>query len=129
MAHIRVFMHYLHLPFVVLSVIDGLVLCTAIYLALYLRFFGEWDSQQIAATGAVFVALNLLAMSAMWVYRAELQVGMSGMMLRTILSIGIAAATLSLVYCVVEDWVWYLGRGVLALASVLAIGLLGISRR
>lgn len=128
MAHIRVFRHYLHLPFVVLSVIDGLVLCTAIYLALYLRFFGEWDSQQIAATGAVFVALNLLAMSAMGVYQAKLQEGMSGMMLRTILSILIAAATLSLIYYVVEDWVWYLGRGVLALASVLAIFLLGISR-
>src|SRR5690554_401171 len=128
MAHIRVFRHYLHLPFVVLSVIDGLVLCTAIYLALYLRFFGEWDSQQIAATGAVFVALNLLAMSAMGVYQAKLQEGMSGMMLRTILSILIAAATLSLIYYVLEDWVWYLKKKVLALASVLAIFLLGISR-
>lgn len=128
MAHIRVFRHYLHLPFVVLSVIDGLVLCTAIYLALYLRFFGEWDSQHIAATGAIFVALNLLAMSAMGVYQSKFQEGMSGMMLRTILSILIAAAALSLIYYVLQDWLWYLGRGVLALASVLSIFLLGISR-
>src|SRR5690606_40456598 len=74
-------------------------------------------------TGVQTCALPILG-----VYQAKLQEGMSGMMLRTILSILIAAATLSLIYYVLEDWVWYLGRGVLALASVLAIFLLGISR-
>ena len=128
MAHIRVFRHYLHLPFVVLSVLDGLVLCAAAYLALYLRFFGDWNSSEIASTVTVFTALNLLAMTAMGVYQAKLQEGMSGMMLRTILSILIASATLALFYYVAENWVWYLGRGVLALASVLAIFMLGISR-
>lgn len=128
MAHIRVFRHYLHLPFVVLSLLDGLVLCAAAYLALHLRFFGEWQSSQVASIVALFVAFNLLAMSAMGVYQAKLQDGLSGMMLRTIFSTLIAAATLALLYYLIEDWFWYLGRGVLALASVLSIFMLGISR-
>lgn len=41
MAHVRLFRHYIHLPFVILGLIDLVVMGLAFGLAVFFRFFGE----------------------------------------------------------------------------------------
>ncbi len=41
MAHVRLFGHYIHLPFVILGLIDLLILIAAFSLTVFFRFFGD----------------------------------------------------------------------------------------
>lgn len=40
-AHVRLFRHYIHLPYVILGLIDFLVLVCAFALAVFFRYFGD----------------------------------------------------------------------------------------
>ncbi|AZZ93007.1 TIGR03013 family PEP-CTERM/XrtA system glycosyltransferase [Hahella sp. KA22] len=133
MAHVRIFRHYIHLPYIIMGAADLVVLGVVFYCGVFFRYFGEinffLDNYQVAFPEALtFAAVNLIIMIAMGVYPAKTQEGMSGMMLRTIFSILMSAAGLSFLFYVTESWLWYFGKGVLALSSVLAIFILGISR-
>ncbi|ABC29500.1 Sugar transferase involved in lipopolysaccharide synthesis [Hahella chejuensis KCTC 2396] len=133
MAHVRIFRHYIHLPYIIMGVADLVVLGAVFYCGVFFRYFGEinffLDNYQVAIPEALtFALVNLIIMIAMGVYPAKTQEGMSGMMLRTIFSILMSAAGLSFLFYVTESWLWYFGKGVLALSSVLAIFILGISR-
>ncbi|WLQ17425.1 TIGR03013 family PEP-CTERM/XrtA system glycosyltransferase [Hahella aquimaris] len=116
-----------------MGVADLVVLGAVFYCGVFFRYFGEinffLDNYQVAIPEALtFALVNLIIMIAMGVYPAKTQEGMSGMMLRTIFSILMSAAGLSFLFYVTESWLWYFGKGVLALSSVLAIFILGISR-
>jgi len=40
-AHVRLFRHYIHLPYVILGLIDFLVLVCAFMLAVFFKYFGD----------------------------------------------------------------------------------------
>ncbi|MBZ2167840.1 TIGR03013 family XrtA/PEP-CTERM system glycosyltransferase [Marinobacter sp. F4216] len=134
MAHVRLFRHYIHVPFVILGLIDFSVLVCSFLLATFFRYFGDdayffENLSLILPSAAVFSSVNLLTMIAVGVHQSRLEEGMSGMMLRTIMAlvIGIPAAGFS--YLLASEWLWYLGSsGVLTAASVFGFFLLGIVR-
>ena len=41
MAHVRLFRHYIHLPYVILGLIDFLLLAFAFALTVFFRYFGD----------------------------------------------------------------------------------------
>ncbi|AKV94704.1 sugar transferase [Marinobacter sp. CP1] len=134
MAHIRLFKHYLHLPFVILGLIDWVFLSGAFALSVFFRFFGDielfWSSVAfIIPSCIVFAVVNLLIMIALGVHQAKVEEGMSGMMLRTIMAVIIAIPACGFLYFLASDWLWYLGdQRALTSASVFSVFLLGFGR-
>lgn len=134
MAHVRIFRHYIHLPYVILGLVDFIVLMAAFCLAVFFRYFGDLsffvDSlPYIYPSAFVFAGLNLLLMMAMGVHQSRLEDGMSGMMLRTIIALILSIPFSLTAYLLATNWLWYLGGdGVISSASVFGFFLLGIVR-
>jgi len=133
-AHVRVFRHYIHLPFAILGLLDLIVLAGAFYIAAFFRYFGQWQLLQadwfyVFPSALVFAVANLFVMMALGVHQSRVEEGISGMMLRTILGLVLSLPLAIMAYLIWPDWLWYLnGDGVLASASVFGFFLLGITR-
>jgi sugar transferase (PEP-CTERM system associated) len=133
-AHVRLFRHYIHIPYLVLGLIDFLVLTCAFALAVFFRYFGDLpffldNLSLILPSAYTFAALNLLVMVAIGVHQSRLEEGMSGMMIRTIMALIVTIPLCGFAYLLAADWLWYLGASsVLTTASVFGFFLLGIVR-
>lgn len=134
MAHVRLFRHYVHFPFVILGLIDLLVLAASFLITVFFRYFGEVDFFILSLgfvlpSALVFALTNVLVMVAIGVHQSRLEDGMSGMMLRTILALIFSLPLSGLLYLMASDWLWYFGTvGVLTTSSVIGFFLLGIAR-
>jgi sugar transferase (PEP-CTERM system associated) len=133
-AHVRLFRHYIHLPYVILGLIDFLVLVCAFLLAVFFRYFGDLTFFQeslpfVLPSAAVFASFNILVMIALGVHQSRIDDGMSGMMLRTIMSLIVGIPLCGVGYLVASDWLWYLGASsVLTTGTVFGVFLLGAIR-
>lgn len=134
MAHVRLFGHYIHLPFVILGLIDLLILIAAFSLTVFFRFFGDLSfflesTPFVLPSALIFGLANLLVMVALGVHQSRLEEGMSGMMLRTLMALIVSLPLSGTAYLLAGEWLWYLGQsGVLTTSSVFALFLLGIGR-
>ncbi|WP_083260296.1 TIGR03013 family XrtA/PEP-CTERM system glycosyltransferase [Marinobacter sp. X15-166B] len=134
MGHVRVFKHYIHLPYLILGLVDFVVLKAAFCVTVFFKYFGDPDFfianlGFVLPSGIVFAALALLVMIAIGVYPSRLHEGMSGMMLRSILALFISLPLSGMAYLLADEWLWYLGGGgVLTTSSVLGVFFLGIAR-
>lgn len=134
MAHVRLFRHYIHVPFVILGFIDLVVLAVSFCIAVFFRHFGEVsffldNIQYVLPSAVAFGIANLVAMIALGVHQSRLEEGMSGMMLRTIFSLIIGVPASAFIFILGSDWLWYLGfSDILTSASVFGLLLLGITR-
>ena len=134
MAHVRVFKHYIHLPFAILGLVDLAVLAVAFYIAAFFRYFGQWQLLEVdwffvLPSALVFALAHLIVMMALGVHQSRVEEGISGMMLRTILGLVLSLPLATMAYLASPDWLWYLGGdGVLSSASVFGFFLLGIIR-
>lgn len=134
MAHVRLFKHYIHLPYVILGLIDFLVLAFSFALAVFFRYFGDLsffleNLNFLLPSAVVFAAMNLLVMVALGVHQSRLEEGMSGMMLRTIMSLIVSIPLCGFAYLLTTDWLWYIGTSsVLTTGSVFGFFLLGMVR-
>lgn len=134
MAHLRVFRHYIHLPYALLGLLDLSALLAAVYVVVFFRFFGDLSFlaeswAYVLPSALVFALNNLLVMLALGVHQSKLEDGLSGMMLRTILSLILSLPLSTMAFLASPEWLWYLGGdSVLAGASVFGFFFLGISR-
>ncbi|WP_375192831.1 TIGR03013 family XrtA/PEP-CTERM system glycosyltransferase [Marinobacter sp.] len=134
MAHVRLFRHYIHLPFVILGLIDLLVLALVFSLAVFFRFFGDlpffWENLVFVLPSAVvFAVICLIVMIALGVHQSRVEEGMSGMMLRTIMALILAIPAHGFAYVIADQWLWYMGSfGLLTTATVLSVFALGVAR-
>jgi len=133
-AHVRLFRHYIHLPYVILGLIDFLVLVCAFMLAVFFKYFGDLaffreNLQFLFPSAVVFALFNLLVMVSLGVHQSRIEDGMSGMMLRTLMALIISIPLCGFGYLVASDWLWYLGSsGTLTSATVFGLFLLGVVR-
>jgi len=118
LAHVRVLNHYLHTKFLFLGAIEFCLLMLAVEAGVFLRnFSAEYqivleypDAQRI-----VFALVLSCCSLAMGVYTSVFREGLSGMVLRTIVSyFFLGTASLTILYYIIPSL--YLGRGVLAFA-------------
>jgi len=130
-ATIRVFKHYLRVPFLLLAVFEVAVLLASVYVAAYIRF--ETNTQLIDKSigpllprAVVFTVTMNLAMIAMGLYQARLREGMSGIMLRTAVSFLVGGIGLALLFYIFPSL--FIGRGTLALAGILSFFVIGTLR-
>ena len=134
MAHVRLFRHYIHLPYIILGLIDFLVLACAFALAVFFKYFGDLSFfreslQFVLPSVAIFGLFNLFVMISLGVHQSRIEDGMAGMMLRTILALIVGIPLCGFGYLVASDWLWYLGSSsVLTTATVFGVFLLGAIR-
>ncbi|MBV1880916.1 MAG: TIGR03013 family PEP-CTERM/XrtA system glycosyltransferase [Pseudomonadales bacterium] len=130
MAHVRIFKHYVHLPYLLLGITEGMIFMLAIYIGAYLRFYS--DLTELDLLGALFPraiffsAVILVSMTAMGVYQARLREGISGVMLRTAASFFLGSTALSMIFYLFPSL--FIGRGVIALAALLSFFMVGALR-
>lgn len=123
MATIRIFRHYLRLPFLVLGLVEAGAFLVAFYAGVYLRF-----SDQPAAIdesvgpllprGIIFSLVLVVALVAVGLYQARLREGRTGIVLREIAGFALGGAGLALIFYLFPTV--FTGRGALALALLLA---------
>jgi sugar transferase (PEP-CTERM system associated) len=125
--HIRILRHYIHTPFLLLAAGEALIIVASMYLGHFTRFTSLPEFPHYLAGSIVFSATLVACMVAMGVYESRIREGMTGMSLRTAVSmflLGTAAmAVISYVVPALE-----IGRGVLLFATIEAFILVSLFR-
>lgn len=116
-----------------LVLLEYLAMVAAVYAAHSVRFsfgfsaFSDFSAMQPRAH--VYAAVNLICMIAMGAYRPHSTEGLTGSVLRSMVAIFlIGTAILSASFYLFPSLELYLGRGVLAIASVISLALVALLR-
>ena len=120
MAHVRLFRHYIHTPYLLMSALEVVLVAGAAYLGYYTRF-QEWpEIVDYLAPASSFGLVLVVAMFAMGVYESHVREGYAGMMLRTAVAIFLLGtmATAILSYFIPAA---FMGRGVLLFSTTEAL--------
>ena len=124
MATIRVFKHYVRVPFLLLGLAEAGIITAAMYIGAYLRFYGHSADEIAQSLGYLlpralgYTAVTMTAMTAMGMYQAKLRDGMNGIMLRLAVSFILAGLALGVVFYLLPSL--FLGRGVVGLATLIS---------
>lgn len=131
MGTFRLFKLYLRVPFLILALIEFGICVSAVFVAVYARFNGMVmesdggiDSPLISSI--LFGLVMTLSMMAMGLYQSSFRGGSLGVFLRTLIGFLAGAGLLALIFYIIPSL--YLGRGVLAIATVLAFFMVGTVR-
>ena len=131
MGTFRLFKLYLRVPFLILALIEFGICVGAVFVAVYARFNGMTmesdggiDSPIISSV--LFGLVMTLSMMAMGLYQSSFRGGSLGVFLRTLIGFLAGAGVLALIFYIIPSL--YLGRGVLAIATVLAFFMVGTIR-
>ncbi len=130
MGHVRVFKHYLHVPFLLLGMVEFLVFLSAVFVADLIRFYH--DSAPLNGLSSIwpraflFAGVMVIAIASMGVYQCYPREGMSGVMLRTGVSYCISSLVLTLIFYLFPSM--FLGRGVVFIAALLSFIIIFVLR-
>ncbi len=125
MAHVRVFKHYLHFPYIVLGLLESLAFVAAIYAAIPTRLFissieFKYQYLEILPSAIAYAYTMLICMNALGVYQAKLKEGQTGMLVRTLVAFVIGSLVFPVFYYISSDIFGVIWRSVLLLATVYA---------
>jgi sugar transferase (PEP-CTERM system associated) len=114
---IRVFNHYLSLRLLMLSLLEGLVLFQSVIVGFELRSI-PWNSGLPIGEALTFTVVVLVMMSALGLYQSQAESFRSTVQ-RVIVAYGLSLILMSVVFYLFPAT--YLGRGVFAITSVIAV--------
>ena len=118
MAHVRIFKHYVHLPYIYLGVMEALAIAASVYVTDWF-LSGRVTRPTLLPSAVVFSLIMLVSMVSMGVYQSRLREGFAGMMLRTAVAYFlIAALGLAVLFYLVPAL--SLGRGTLATSILIS---------
>ncbi|MCG8313621.1 MAG: TIGR03013 family PEP-CTERM/XrtA system glycosyltransferase [Pseudomonadales bacterium] len=132
MAYVRVFNHYVHTPYIVLSVLEACLLVVSLYFGITLRLpdsFIELTrfSDPFYLKAVVYTGVLLSCTLAIGVYQSRFREGLTGVAIRTVVAYCLlGASALTIIYYIVPDL--YIGRGVLSISIAIAVGVVIFSR-
>ncbi|MFV1982153.1 MAG: TIGR03013 family XrtA/PEP-CTERM system glycosyltransferase [Thiohalomonadales bacterium] len=131
MASVRIFRHYIKLPYLILLFVELVVFLLAIYLGAEIRFFGdhgviERSVGNLFDKAIIYAAVMIACMGAMGLYKPHLREGLSGSFLRISASFFIGAITLTLIFYLFPFT--FLGRGILAIANSMSFVVIVLTR-
>lgn len=129
---VRLFSHYVHVSIAALAAIEALVFLGAMLLAYRVRFESWFPVDRLGSKetlwlcSAVFVGANLVSILAFGLYSSRQRARTSGVFVRLVAAVAAAVVGTAAVFYVLPSlWV---GRGVLGLASLVALVGAGASR-
>jgi len=128
---LKFFKLHLRVPFLLLALLEFFICVCAVYVAVYVRFDGRGLTevehlQSPIVTSMLFGVVMPVTMMAMGLYQNRFRGGVMGVFLRSIIGFVCGAAILALLYYLVPTL--YLGRGVFALALLIAFFMVGTIR-
>lgn len=127
MKTIRIFNHFVRTPFIFLGVIEAICFFVSVYMATYLRFWGESIPYVILWLQAtVYTLMMTLALIAMGLYQTRLRQGKLGFGLRLLTSYLVGTSGVAVVFYIFPDL--YLGRGVLIFTSAISFAMITLIR-
>ncbi len=131
MGTFRLFKLYFRVPFLILALIEFVICVLAVFIAVYARFDGlqlesEGGIDSPVISSAMFGLVMTSSMMAMGLYQSSFRGGSQGVFLRTLIGFLVGAVILALIFYIVPSL--YLGRGVLAISTVLAFFMVGTVR-
>ncbi len=128
MATIRLFKHYIRVPYLMLGTFEFLILVSSVYAAAHLRYFDHAQNiplyiGPLLPRALTFGSFMLLSMIAMGLYQSQLREGLPGVVLRLSVSFIVGTVGLSILFYLFPAV--FFGRGVLSIA--LFMSFIGIS--
>ena len=131
MSTLKLFKLHLRVPFLVLASFEFCICMVAVYVAVYVRFDGQrlTEVESInspVVTSVLFGLVMPVTTMAMGLYQNRFRGGVLGVFLRSVIGFIAGAMVLALLYYLVPSL--YLGRGVFALAIVIAFFMVGTLR-
>lgn len=135
MATFKMFKMHLRVPFLVLALIEFLICALSVYIAVYVRFKGravtpealaDYNIDSLIMTSILFGLVMPTTMMAMGLYQSRFRGGVVGVFLRSIIGFVSGAMILALLYYLIPSL--YLGRGVFAIAILVAFFMVGTIR-
>lgn len=133
MTSVRLFKHYVRIPFIVLGLLEAMICIASIYGAVEIRFnSGQFYSESVARNflllkAILFAAVLVIAMAAMGLYQAQMREGLIGYLLRLVASFLLSLVGLSLIFYAFPDM--FLGRGILVIAFIISFLGMGALRK
>lgn len=123
MNTLRIFNHYVHVKFLVLGTLQFVSMMVCVYVAAQLRFMGqsvplteEW--LVLMPKAALFAWTIQFCLGSMGLYRSQREIRSLPLAVRVVMGFVIGFLVLSIIFYAIP-WL-YLGRGVLALATLLS---------
>lgn len=123
MDSVRIFKHYVRIPFILLGISEFIVMCLSVSAAGLVVF--RTDSYQFTPyfnetflSAIVYAIVMTLSMIAIGLYQARLREGILGFLLRLSAALFIGTVILSLIFYLFPSL--FLGRGVLLLAEIIS---------
>lgn len=131
MAWLKIFKSYVKTPFLILLVVEVLVYFSAVFAAAYLRLYSEPNLMaelvgELWKQATIVAIVTPTAMFATGLYLGQIREGMAGVLLRMGISTAVSALVVSLIFYLIPSLI--LGRGILAIAYVLAFFVVGTIR-
>ena len=131
MDSIRIFKHYVRIPFIILGIGEFVVMCLSISAAAYIlfkqnnyEFSSYFDSTFLSAI--IYALVMTLSMTSIGLYQARLREGILGFLLRLSAALFLGTVALSLIFYIFPSL--FLGRGVLLLAEVISFAGIALIR-
>lgn len=123
MDSVRIFKHYVRIPFILLGIGEFIIMCLSISAAAFIIF--QQNSEQFSTyfdtsllSALIYALVMTLSMVAIGLYQARLREGILGFLLRLSAALFLGTVALSLVFYLFPSL--FLGRGVLLLAEVIS---------
>lgn len=123
MDSVRIFKHYVRIPFILLGIGEFVVMSLSISAAAFIIF--NHNSHQLSTyfdtsliTAVIYALTMTLSMIAIGLYQASLREGILGFLLRLSAALFLGTVVLSLIFYLFPSL--FLGRGVLLLAEVIS---------
>ncbi len=131
MGSIRIFRHYVLLPFLLLGILEFAVFAFSVYAGAWLRFSGDHEAA-FASIGWLFprallyASIMTLAMIAVGLYQTRLREGMVGVLIRLVAAYILGSVALALIFYLFPSV--FIGRGALGLALLVSLALVLVIR-
>ena len=127
----KFFKMHLRVPFLLLALLEFCICVVAVFIAAYVRFDGSQITQVSSIgspllTSLLFGTVMPVTMMAMGLYQSRFRGGILGVFLRSVIGFLCGAAILALLYYLIPPL--KLGRGVFALAIIIAFFMVGTIR-
>ena len=131
MGTLKFFKMHLRVPFLLLALLEFCICVAAVHVAVYVRFDGHalesaFSTNSPLPTSLLFGLVMPVTMMAMGLYQSRFRGGILGVFLRSVIGFACGAVALALLYYLVPSL--YLGRGVFALAILIAFFMVGTVR-
>jgi len=129
LTSVRLFKHYVRIPFIILGLLEAMICIASIYAAVEIRYSSEQFSSEYARSdllvfkAMLYAAVLVTCMAALGLYQAQMREGLIGYLLRLVASFLLSLVGLSLIFYAFPDM--FLGRGILIIAFI--ISFLGMS--